>query len=972
MNSAIASAPSVTFSDEVDGNAASAIEQSQPQQQRAETVAQAAEDEAEDDEAAFVASVQSVSSLSELQSRFIAFYREREAATYALKNQFTEISRRQKEVFVEVENRRKAALAKGKKYKQATQKLSYQMQKLDNDLKMERKKAAEVAAELEVVRDQKQKREQAIEELTSNIQTLRSSLSQTEQSKVQMLDEFKQTHSVIDRLLQSEKMQEKLRCFVELSSADASTSPAPQENGHAKANGNGNGKKGKLDNCNLCIATLRFYDDSVDTSRITVQWKRSYYTQLLPIKNATKAKYMLSSDDIGSILKVEVRSKDNPDCYETALLPNGPVKMADVCARTAENNLLKISKQHLEFTVEPDLSDANTLKLLGAAMKSAKSKFLVLHLNKDKVKLRTLKNSTIGENKDQYNDAMKVSLSALNPNRFSLRLSRERKYVFFTKTPLQRDNIAILLRCYIERLNQQRHGGSLLCNFYLRLNNERTNYAALHKKGAADADTLTRDQLVSKILAPISSNPGLLNSLHMSPMNSLSMTSPQSLPSLLAPMQQGVNAPASNEPSLTNEADGGYDVGALFPDFGGDQPAQAPPTEPTQPQTQPTRQRAQQSAQPQTQPSDSKTDEVEFDAEELAEVEAQQHAEKAKKVWKNLEFVENATIASEKELEMNAIVPAPMSKTGKKATKRTKKKKKKKAAAAAKKTESKEAPTKEQATKPPPKEQAQAQSECTELTAEISDRIDCLLNAQGEVSKSQVVGTLILKYTPSASDTEQFVSGTIVDLESTKQSLFNPNNTEQMGQKNRIRVKLPRGDADTDKERSIEVLKYVWAGDSKKVEQSLPFVVRLDTQTTQHETEGQCLAVAISIVPNGSYAVKELSITGQLKEAVTACVTHSQLDDVDFIWSKELATKFMWNLKQSQIEQGKDYALQATFKGASEAETEAEMNHVKLKIQFEIQDSGITTVHMQADPEQSTAKIVRTVKAIRSGEFILR
>merc|ERR1719420_916190 len=217
--------------------------------------------------------------------------------------------------------------------------------------------------------------------------------------------------------------------------------------------------------------------------------------------------------------------------------------MADACARTAEENLLKIGKQHIEFTVEPDLSDANTQKLLGAAMKSAKSKVLVLHLNKDKVKLRTLKNSTIGENKDQYNDAMKVSLSALNPNRFSLRLSRERKYVFFTKTPLERDNIAILLRCYIERLNQQRRGGSLLCNFYLRLNNERTNYSALHKKGAGDAaDTLTRDQLVSKILAPISSNPRLLDSLTGAgfSMNSMtgshSMTSPHSLPSLVAPV----------------------------------------------------------------------------------------------------------------------------------------------------------------------------------------------------------------------------------------------------------------------------------------------------------------------------------------------------------------------------------------------------------------------------------------------------
>ena len=48
----------------------------------------------------------------------------------------------------------------------------------------------------------------------------------------------------------------------------------------------------------------------------------------------------------------------------------------------------------------------------------------------------------------------------------------------------------------MERLNQQRRDGSLLCNFYLRLHNERTNHGALHKKSAADvADTLTHDQL---------------------------------------------------------------------------------------------------------------------------------------------------------------------------------------------------------------------------------------------------------------------------------------------------------------------------------------------------------------------------------------------------------------------------------------------------------------------------------------------
>eukprot|EP01083_Nonionella_stella_P223625 796781_1 len=114
--------------------------------------------EPEDDnneEAAFIASINDMTSVSDLRDSFITFYRLKESEIYDLKSRFTDISRRQKEVFMEVEKRRKLAISKGKKYKQTAQKLHDQVNNLNNDLKFERKKNSE----LSVIRDQKKQRE---------------------------------------------------------------------------------------------------------------------------------------------------------------------------------------------------------------------------------------------------------------------------------------------------------------------------------------------------------------------------------------------------------------------------------------------------------------------------------------------------------------------------------------------------------------------------------------------------------------------------------------------------------------------------------------------------------------------------------------------------------------------------------------------------------------------------------------------
>merc|ERR1712176_1472620 len=566
-----------------------------PQQQTSDD-----DGDGDDDEQEFVESIDSISDIGELKKQYIAFYKAKEMEIYELKNKFTEISRRQEEVFLEVENRRKLAATKGKKYKQTAQKYHFQTQKMTKDLEFERNKSKKLSDDLNASRQQKK---QMIDEMNR----VRSQMS----TSSQMIDE---THNVIDKLIQNEKIQETLKCFVKV------------DNEQKNANSNAN-------YTNMTVVKLEFLDESLDASTISVQWNRSYFTQLIPIKNANKREHLLSADDIGSIIKVEVRSKDNPDCYETAVLKNGPVAMSKACADLVQENLVKINKQQIEFEVEPDVSDAATAKLMSAHSKSVKGKELVLHFNKDKIKLRTPKNSTI--EKEEYNDSMGITLSALNPRRFSFKLSGSRKYVFFAKSGSDRDNICIFLRCYIERL--QRNNSSL-CEFYLRLANERKNHEIVNRDQMGSIITLTRDQLVSKILAPISSNPGYLHSFQSN-----------------ASMNGMLNAPISNgaEPSQESAQ---YDVDQIFPDFNGDSKVETEQQE-------------------QTATTTVTADDITFDDEDVQDLEAQNAHKKA---WKSLQFVENAKVATDQGLQKVSFGPAPTSSKGKKKKKKTKKKSKKK------------------------------------------------------------------------------------------------------------------------------------------------------------------------------------------------------------------------------------------------------------------------------------------------------
>ena len=947
------------------------LEEQQEEEEEEEEDEEEEEEEEEVDNDELISSISNISSISELRSKYIEYHKLKENEIYELKNKFTEISRRQKEVFMEVENRWKTAVSKGKKYKQTAQKLHYQIQKLNNDLKFERKKNNELNDEISIIRDQKKQREEAIEQLTNNINLLKSSLNQTEKSKDQILDEFKQTHNVIDKLIQNEKIQEKLKCYIQIEEKQDEQQQQQQNNGN----------KGGIihKNENLCIAKLKFIDNTIDTKSISIQWNRSYFTQLLSIKNANKTSYRISADDIGSIIKCEVRSKDNPDCYETAILKNGPVKMNKICTKIVQENLLKIAKQQIEFRVEPDLSESNTSKLLSKIMKNTKDKQLILHFNKDKIKLRTPKNSTI--DKEQYNNSMKITLSAMNPNRFSFKFSSSKKYVFLTKTPLQRDNIAILLRCYIERL--QRNNNNFLCEFYLRLSNEKTNNDILNKNNSINnGDTLTRDQLITKILAPISSNPRILDSFtNISSNNSNSLHSINSL-NMLQPSSiiGGVIAPISNTITNNNNTPE-FNVDEIFPDFNPEKKEndnnnkdkkkkKITKTKQQKQQKQQKPKQEQQEQQEQEQETIEKkeisnggnTENDEIIIDDQDNIELQQ--EKQKAAWKKMQFEENAQIASEQELQSNLITPAPK----KKSTKSKKKKRKQqKPQKPQKQQEQKQQETKQEIKQEIKQDKTKKKENKIELMSEFSDRLDCLLNTKGEIIKYQVVGSLSLKYENNNDDDDnnddnKYFYGIVSNLENTKTKIFNPLTTETLDNNGKIRVKLNKN------EKNIGVLKYVWNTD--EIRENLPFFIELNTEFETEKENENIYNISCIITPNNNnkYKYNEFSITGTLKDDILECIDYTKQEKIEFIWNNNLSKKFIWSIKNNLIEN--KLILNSKFKSSTND------NKVQLKIQFEIKDIGISTIEIKNDDDNKNNKnninIIKTIKNMRSGEFILR
>ena len=228
--------------------------------------------------------------------------------------------------------------------------------------------------------------------------------------------------------------------------------------------------------------------------------------------------------------------------------------------------------------------------------------------------------------------------------------------------------------------------------------------------------------------------------------------------------------------------------------------------------------------------------------------------------------------------------------------------------------------------------------------------------------KYQVVGNLTLKY-EHGNGGDVFVEGVIANLNQTKQKVLSPQNTEKVDESGKIRVKLSGDEKNGGHTKSVLVMKYVW--NSKEDEQSLPFSLRMevDQQTVdgdQHQVTASC-----TVARNHSDGVmKELSITGIFNEGMAQCLEHSQMENIDFLWSQDVPEKFMWSFKKHRVEE--ECKLTATFGCNSE-----EPKVLKMKMQFEIEDCGISNVRMNMDPD-GEAQIVRTVRSIRSGEVMLK
>ncbi len=82
------------------------------------------------------------------------------------------------------------------------------------------------------------------------------------------------------------------------------------------------------------------------------------------------------------------------------------------------------------------------------------------------------------------------------------------------------------------------------------------------------------------------------------------------------------------------------------------------------------------------------------------------------------------------------------------------------------------------------------------------------------------------------------------------------------------------------------------------------------------------------------------------------------------MWSRDVPEKFMWSIKKQRIEG--ETKLTAQF-GAKSKGPKA----LKLKVQFEIEDCGMSDVSMAVDA-QGPAQIIKTVRRIRSGDVILK
>eukprot|EP01084_Bolivina_argentea_P237865 399651_1 len=178
------------------------------------------------------------------------------------------------------------------------------------------------------------------------------------------------------------------------------------------------------------------------------------------------------------------------------------------------------------------------------------------------------------------------------------------------------------------------------------------------------------------------------------------------------------------------------------------------------------------------------------------------------------------------------------------------------------------------------------------LIEEISDCVDCLLNAAGEIIKYKISGCVSLKYDHDASiKNKKYVYATVSNLENTKSHIFHPC-VEIIDENGKIRIKLENN------ENSFEILKYIWNAKPNNIKETLPFSIELKTENIEQNV----FIVSCVIKPkNHNIHMNEFTIAGSVKDDIIKCIEHTKLNNIDFVWSKDACKKFLWSIKNMDV-----------------------------------------------------------------------
>eukprot|EP01084_Bolivina_argentea_P237863 399644_1 len=189
----------------------------------------------------------------------------------------------------------------------------------------------------------------------------------------------------------------------------------------------------------------------------------------------------------------------------------------------------------------------------------------------------------------------------------------------------------------------------------------------------------------------------------------------------------------------------------------------------------------------------------------------------SKKQWKSLQYTENASIHLENKLSGLMSVPP-----ARKQTKRKRNKKKHRH----KHRDNRKHKHKHKSTKHTDMT-SMTNNNNIALIEEISDCVDCLLNAAGEIIKYKISGCVSLKYDHDASiKNKKYVYATVSNLENTKSHIFHPC-VEIIDENGKIRIKLENN------ENSFEILKYIWNAKPNNIKETLPFSIELKTENIE-------------------------------------------------------------------------------------------------------------------------------------------